>query len=80
MRIVKTFAAKDQHGSVYTIHVMKGDHDVGAMLPGARTSPDALGELKTDDGRDVVWLNRGIYDIHDGARMIRVTSDDPNAL
>lgn len=40
---------------------------------------EGLKKLKTEDGRSVNRISKGVYDIVDVMGLIRVTSDDPNA-
>ena len=79
MKIVRTFTASERDGTRHTIHELRDEHDVGTMFTGPRKSHDALHDLKTDDGRWVNYVAKGVYDIVSSPIMIRITSDDPNA-
>jgi hypothetical protein len=77
--IARTFTATERGGASHTIHELRGEHDVRTMFTGPRKAQDALHDLKTDDGRWVNYVSKGVYDIVASPVMIRVTSDDPNA-
>jgi hypothetical protein len=72
-RYVGSFVAVDVSGNKYTIHeYMKVTHGRGSS--GSHSTPTAK-ELRTDDGRHVHRVGKGVYDIL-GFETIRVTSDD----
>jgi hypothetical protein len=79
MKIVRTFTAAERDGTRHTIHELQDEHGVGKTFVGPRKAADALHDLKTDDGRWVNYVAKGVYDIVGVPLMIRVTSDDPNA-
>jgi len=73
-----TFIAKDSNGTEYTILIVqRSDGTETAEHPGA-VSRDGLASLRTQDGRSVIRVARGEYEIIDGTRRTRVWSDDPN--
>jgi hypothetical protein len=74
-----TFEAVDQDGNRYKIHVRKSAHDVSDLHRGRAVTNDTAGELWTDTGLFVNYVERGIYDIVDGAEVIRISSADPSA-
>ena len=79
MRIVRTFTATERNGTSHTIHELQGEHDSGTSFSGPRKGPDKQRDMKTDDGRWVNYVSKGVYEIVAIPVMIRVTSDDPNA-
>lgn len=79
MKIVRTFTVAERDGTRHTIHEMRSEHDVGTVFAGPRKGQDARHDLKTDDGRWVNYVAKGVYEIVSSPLMIRVTSDDPNA-
>jgi hypothetical protein len=60
-----TFTARAVDGREYTIIAKRDDH--GSEL------------IRTEDGREVKHVSRGVYDVLDGSDVVRVTSDDPYA-
>jgi hypothetical protein len=79
MKIVRTFTATERDGTRHTIHELQGEHDIGKVFTGPRKARDAQHDLKTDDGRWVNYVSKGVYEIVAIPVMIRITSDDPNA-
>ncbi len=76
LRYIGSFAAVDNGGNSYTIHeYMKVTHGRGSS--GSHSSPNAH-DLRTDDGRHVNRVSKGVYEIM-GFETIRVTSDDSAA-
>jgi hypothetical protein len=79
MRITGTFVATDNSGNEYTINVLQREHDTSTEWDPRTMAADDLKELWTDDGRAVNFVATGVYDIISGAKMIRITSSDPDA-
>lgn len=71
-----TFTASDENGLSYRILVLPLEK--GRITPQAgdlqQTSLQESFELRTADGRDVVRLKKGVYEIQ-GSPLIRVVSD-----
>jgi len=66
MRIVQRFSALDDHGGRYNISVV-------------RAEADGQSGLWADDGHYLIRVERGVYEMVDGAGDVRITSDDPDA-
>ena len=59
---------------------MRGEHDTSGVGHGESSSPDALGELRTDEGQFVNCITKGDYQVFiSDYETVRVTSADPNA-
>jgi hypothetical protein len=72
-----SFEAKDDEGNVYTIHMFRSEVQADT-LEGPEKTPPALGQLRTQDGRAVKWLEKGRYEIVDDPK-VAISSDDPEA-
>lgn len=72
------FTAVDDDGNRHTIYFMQGRLDVSdTHVSGLPTDgPEAL---RTSDGRTVVRIHQGAYEIFCGGDRIRVISTDANA-
>lgn len=73
------FVAKDAAGNEYTVVVYRDTIDTTTMHSRTRIRvPAERAELRTTDGRDVNYIDKGSYEIVDRP-VIPITSDDPNA-
>jgi hypothetical protein len=79
MESVEKFTAGDADGNRYTIYVSQGKVAVSDIQPSAAASHDAPEELRTNDGRTVVRIHQGVYEILGRGDRIRVTTTDANA-
>jgi hypothetical protein len=79
MANMERITAGDADGNRYTIYARREKLDEGDKQPTTAASRDAPQELRTDDGRTVVRIHQGVYEILSRGDRIRVTSTDPNA-
>jgi hypothetical protein len=77
-RRIQTFKAREENGTEHTISVFLGCHEITGEAGHMKMSEDSLREMRTEDGR-FVQLSDGGFEIIDGTRRIRLTSNDPNA-
>ena len=76
---VGRFAATDEQGREYWIHVSQTVHDVGTQTEPSATLA-GLKTYRTSDGKAVNWIAKGVYEIPlPGGRGIRLRSTATDA-
>ena len=75
---MRTFEAKDESGTWYTINGYAAE--VKSVAEGSGSRRHRLGglRLRTDTGALVNWKSKGVYEMAETGDVL--TSDDPNAF
>lgn len=77
--VMNFYRAYDDDGNEYMIVAHQGSINTTNLDSTRAQSMSNLPDLTTNDGRDVSYVSKGVYDVIGLSGTVRVRCDEPNA-